>query len=64
MKNFWRTLQKKSQIKEETDGSKISNVLTSVIENVTSAEFACTEEEIKNTYESPKKMLSRNSCED
>ena len=43
------------QSKDETDGIQITHVLTSVSENVTSAELACTEEEMQKTYEHPKK---------
>ena len=45
--------KKKQQSNDETDG--ITNVLTSVTENVTSAELAYAEEEIQKTYKSPKK---------
>ena len=39
---------------DETDGIQIANVLTSVTENVTSAELAYAEEEMQKTYERPK----------
>ena len=35
-----------SQSKDEIDGIQITNILTSVTENVTSAEFACAEEDM------------------
>ena len=44
-----------SQSKDETDGIQITNILTSVTENVTSVEFAYVEEEMQKTYEHPKK---------
>ena len=47
--------KKKSQSKDETDGIQITNVLTSVTENVTSAELAYAEDEMQKTYEYPKK---------
>ena len=45
----------KSQSKDQTDGIQITNVLTSVTENVTSAELAQAEGEIQKTYERKKK---------
>ena len=39
--------QKKSQNKDETDGIQITNVLTSVIENVTPMELAYTEDKMQ-----------------
>ena len=53
--NFRAYFKKKSQSKDETDGIQITNVLTSVIENVTSAELGYAEEEMQKTYERPKK---------
>ena len=50
-----RNFKKKSQSKDETRGIRITNVQTSVTENVTSAELAYAEEEIQKTYEHPKK---------
>ena len=47
--------EKKSQSKDETDGIQITNVLTSVTENVIFAKLAYTEEEIQKTHERPKK---------
>ena len=41
--------KKKSQSKDETDGIQITNVLTSLTENVTSVELAHAEE-IQKTY--------------
>ena len=55
MKTNFLCFLKKSQSKDETDDIKITNALTSVTENVTSAEVAYAEEEIQKTYESPKK---------
>ena len=52
---FLAYFKKKSQSKDETDGIQITSVLTSVTENVTSAEFAYAEEEMQKTYERPKK---------
>ena len=52
---FLTYVKKKSQSKDETDGIKITNVLTSVTENVTSAELSYTEEEMQKTYKRPKK---------
>ena len=49
-KNF-AYFKKKSQSKDETKGIQITNVLTSVREKVTSAEFAYAEEEMQKTYE-------------
>ena len=51
---FFAYFKKKSQSKDETDGIQITNVLTSVTGNVTSAELAYAEETQK-TYERPKK---------
>ena len=45
--------KKKWQSKDETDGIQITNVLTSLTECITSAEF--TEEKMQKTYERPKK---------
>ena len=39
--------QKKSQNKDETDGIQITNVLTSVIENVTPVELAYAEDKMQ-----------------
>ena len=47
--------KKKPQSKDETDGIEITNVLTSVTENVTSAELANTEEEMQKKYERTEK---------
>ena len=52
---FLAYFKKKSQRKDENDGIQITNVLTSVTENVTSAELAYAEEEMQKTYERPKK---------
>ena len=52
---FLAYFKNKSQSKDETDGIQITNVLTSVTENVTSAELAYAEEEMQMTYERPKK---------
>ena len=43
---FLAYFQKKSQSKDETHGVQITNVLTSVSENVTSVELAYAEEEM------------------
>ena len=48
---FLEYFKKKSQRKDEADGIQITNVLTSVIEKVTSAaELAYAEEEMQKTY--------------
>ena len=52
---FLAQFKKKSQSEDGTDGIQISNVLTSVIENVTSVELAYADEEMQKTYEHPKK---------
>ena len=52
---FLAHFKKKSQSQDENDGIQITNVLTSVTENVTSAELAYAEEEMQKTYERPKK---------
>ena len=52
---FLAYFKRKSQSKDETDGIQITNVITSVTENVTSAELAYSEEEMQKTYECPKK---------
>ena len=52
---FLAYFKKKSQSKDEADDFQIINVLTSVTENVTSAELAYAEEEMQKTYERPKK---------
>ena len=52
---FLASFKKKSQSKDETNGIPITNVPTSVTENVSSAEFAYAEEEMQKTYEHPKK---------
>ena len=46
---FLAYFKKKSQSKDETDGIQINNFLTSVTENVTSAEFAYSEKEMQKT---------------
>ena len=51
---FRAYFKKKSQNKYETDGIQITNVLTSVTENVISGELVYTEEEMKKTYERSK----------
>ena len=50
---FLAYFKKKSQSKDETDGIQITNVLTSVTENVTSTE-------LQKTYERPKKYQVEN----
>ena len=50
-----RVFKKKSQSKDESGGIQITNVLTSVIKNVTSSELAYVEEEMQKTYEQPQK---------
>ena len=52
---FLAYFKKKSQSKDETDDIKITNVLTSVTQNVTSAKLAYAEEKMQKTYERPKK---------
>ena len=52
---FLGYFEKKSRSKDETDGIQITNVLTSVTENVIFAELAYAEEEIQKTHERPKK---------
>ena len=52
---FFAYFKKKSQSKGETDGIQITNVLTPVTENVTSAKLAYAEEGMQKTYECPKK---------
>ena len=54
---FLAYFQKKSQSKDETHSVQITNVLTSVSENVTSVELAYAEEEMQKTS-------SRNSRQD
>ena len=54
----------KSQSKDQTDGIQITNVLTSVTENVTSAELAQAEGEIQKNIRAEEKISGRNSCED
>ena len=46
---FLAYFKKKSQSKDETDDIKITNVLTSVTQNVTSAELVYAEEEMQKT---------------
>ena len=52
---FLAYFKKKSQSKDETDVIQITNALTSVTENVTSAELAFAEEDMQKTYGCPKK---------
>ena len=52
---FLAYFKKKSSSKDETNGIQITNVLTSVTENVTSEELAYAEEEMQKTYKCPKK---------
>ena len=52
---FLAYFKKKSQTKNETDCIQITNVITSVTENVASAELAYAEEEMQKTCERPKK---------
>ena len=52
---FLAYFKKKSQSKDETDGIQITNVLTSVTENVTFTEIASAEEEMQKANERPKK---------
>ena len=47
--------KKTPQSKDETDGIQITNALTSVAENVTSAEFAYAEENMQKTCKRPKR---------
>ena len=54
-KTFLAYFKKKSQSKDENDGSQIINVLTSLTENVTSAQLAYAEEEMQKTYQRPRK---------
>ena len=51
---FRAYFKKKSQSKYETDGIQITNVLTSVTENVISGELVYTEKEMKKTYDRSK----------
>ena len=46
---FRAYLKRKSQSKDETNGIQITNVLTSMTENVTSAELAYAEEKMQKT---------------
>ena len=57
---FLAYFKKKSQSKDETDGIQITNVLTSVTENVSSAKLAYAEEQIQKTYELPQKYQVEN----
>ena len=57
-KNF-AYFKKKSQTKDETEDIQITNVLTSVREKVTSAEFAYPEEEMQKTYSAKKNIKSK-----
>ena len=52
---FLAYFKKKSQSKDETNGIPITNVLTSMTENVTSEELAYAEKVMQKTYEHPKK---------
>ena len=52
---FLAYFKSKAQNKDETNGIQITNVLTSVTENVTSAELTYYEDEIQKTQECPKK---------
>ena len=52
---FLAYFKKKSKSQDETYGIQITNVLTSLAENVTSAELAYTEKEMQKTYKHPKK---------
>ena len=56
---FLAYFKKKSQSKDETDATQIANVLTSVSENVTSAERGYAAEEMQKTYERPKNVKSK-----
>ena len=56
---FLAYFKKKSQSKDETDGIQITNVLTSVTENVTSVELAYAEEDMQKKYEHPKNIKSK-----
>ena len=67
---FLACFKKRSQSKDETDGIQITNVLTSVTENVTSAELAYAEEDMQKTYGCQKKyqveilqrLRKKNTC--
>ena len=61
---FLAYFKKKSQSKDQTNCIQITYVLSSVTEYVTSAKLAYAEEEMQKTCERPKKISSRNSCED
>ena len=52
---FLAYFSKKSQSKDESDGIQITNVLTSLTENVTSAELAYTDVKMQKTYHHSKK---------
>ena len=62
-KKFLAYFKKKLQSKDETNGIQITNILTSMTENVTSAGLVYAEEEMQKTCERPKKIPSLNSCE-
>ena len=51
---FYAYFKKKSQSKDETNGIQITNVPTSMTENVTSSELV-NAEEMQKTYKRPKK---------
>ena len=52
---FLAYFSRKSQSKDESDGIQITNVLTSLTENVTSAELAYTDVKMQKTYHHSKK---------
>ena len=62
-KKFLAYFKKKLQSKDETNGIQITNFLTSMTENVTSAGLVYAEKEMQKTCERPKKIPSLNSCE-
>ena len=54
-KKFLEYFKKTPQSKDETDSIQVTNVLTSVAENVTSAELAYAEENMQKTCKRPKR---------
>ena len=56
---FLAYFKQKSQSKDETNGIQITNVLTSVTENVTSGGLGYAEEEMLKTYEHRKNVCNQ-----
>ena len=63
-RKFIAYFKKRSQSKDEIDGIQITNVLTSVTENATSAKICWSWRGDAKLILTPEKISSQNSCKD